>query len=251
MKTQQKLDCNLPLTGKRVRLHRLGADHVDVLMRSFANDRFWRAYRINQSRDLSRAQLLQHLEFEHEHLPAQVGKIEWLIERLPDQPGNCGDGSSSKDGMRAIGLASLSAFDASRRQAEFLLGFFNEAETVTGLGLEASLLVLSYAFNTEQLHKLLSYVYANNATAQKSTLSLGFTNKQVLESHLYATQDNDYKDVYLNEFLASEYYQNHRLSRLSQRLLGYDVTVEQQHAEKLVASDNGSVSLNAKFTLER
>lgn len=248
MKQTQVLSCNQPIVGRRISLRRLGAEHADLLLDSFSNDCFWNAYRANQLRNISHARLAEQLDFEHERVPAQVGKIEWLIERITD---DCGSGSQAVANVHPIGLAGLSAFDSSKRQAEFMIGFFDSNNIVTGLGLEASLLVLSYAFNEASLNNLVSYVYAKNEPAQSNTLALGFTKKKFLKSHLRVANTESYYDVFQNELLAEDFHRNERLSRLSNRLLGIDVTSPQNSKVRSKSPPENTAGLSASFTLHR
>ena len=142
------------------------------------------------------------------------------------------------------GFASLSAIDAAQSQAEFMLGIVEQEQIKTGIALEASLLVLDYAFNHEGLHKLCSFVYGNNPLAQKNTLALGFKNDGVLEKHLQLQTSLDFLDVYQNSLLQEQFRNNRRLSRLSSRLLGVDVTRKPRHRR------SDEFDLNASFELK-
>jgi ribosomal-protein-alanine N-acetyltransferase len=237
MKQVQLLPCNAPLVGRRLRLHRLHSDHVDLLLDSFSNNNFWHSYRIGQNRELSRELLIKQLQFEYERLPSQVGKIEWLIYR---------HGSMIKESL--IGMVSLSAFDVKASTAEFMISFFEKSEIKTGLGLEASLLVFDYAFNQERLGKLSSYVYVGNESAQRSTLALGFVSKGLLESRLRVENSQVALEIYHNEMHVAHFRDNIRLARLSQKLLNKDVTLNNRLAEN--EPEGSATNLSASFTIE-
>jgi len=198
---------------------------------------------------LSRTQLTQQLQFEYERLPAQVAKIEWLIERLPSDHEDSNDPDNSV-GHIPVGLASLSAFDAAQGRAEFLIGLFHKDQIRTGVALEASLLVMDQAFNQLGLHKLVSFVYADNPPAQESTLALGFRNEGLLKEHLRKGESGEYLDVYQNCLLRKEFRNNERLARLSRRLLGIDVTRDTLKLEDQKDSARNKLSLNASFTID-
>lgn len=246
MKQKQTLKCNEPLTGRRVCLQRLHPGHADVLLDSFSNESFWETYRSNQNRSLSRGQLSRLLQHEYERLPGQVGKIEWLITKPVHSLRDVG---GEKQPL-PIGLASLSAFDSGQRRAEFLIGFFNKEDIKPGLGVEASLLTLNFAFNHEHLHKLVSFVYADNVSAQRSTIALGFRNEGLLKSHFRTGKYGAYTDVYQNGFLAADFRGNTRLARLSRRILGYDMTLDTSKEYAGIKPERDCTEISASFTLQ-
>lgn len=216
MKQRQLLNCNKPLQGPRVELQRLHTGHVHALLECFKYDDFWLNYRANQKRNYSNEQLKTILEYEYSRMPSETGKIEWLILKTSD--------SDPRQYRKPVGLACLSSFDSQNSRAEFLIGFFDKASIGTGVGLEASLLVLDYAFNQESLHKLVSFVYSKNLLAQRNTLSLGFEPEGLLVEHFRLSRESDYADVFQNRLLVRDFRRNKRLSRLSIRLLKNDVT---------------------------
>lgn len=235
MKPRQLLECNQPLTGKRVRLVRMNPSHLDFLFSCFANKPFWSAYRANQKLTGGREELTRELDRDLGLLPAQRGKIEWVVERL---------GVGAREEPEPVGFAALSAFDTAQSQAEFMVGIIAAEQRQAGIPLEASLLVLDYAFNKERLQKLLSFVYANNPSAQKSTLALGFSNETLLKRHLRLDDTSEYLDVYRNSLSEKQFRANQRLARLSQRLLGVDVTRNPRKANPTEFDLQASFELN-------
>jgi RimJ/RimL family protein N-acetyltransferase len=215
MKLLQRLHCNLPITGRRIRLERLCPAHVEHLVDIFSNDEFWSTYRINQPRQLSKVELTNQLQFEYERFPGQVGKIEWLIFLHHN-------GKLTRS--LPVGLASLSAYNAAKSQAEFMIGFFNKKEIKTGLGLETAMLILDFAFNRESLNNLQSYVYETNSSAQESTLALGFEYKGTTRHRVDFANRSVLINAFRNELSEKIFRDNNRLSRLSNRLLGKDIT---------------------------
>ncbi len=222
-------------------MDRLSPDHADFLISTFSNDGFWNAYRANQDRTVDKQTLVQQLQFEYEHLPGQVGKIEWLISRTCE---------SDIQSAMPIGLASLSAFSASQSRAEFMLGLFDSEHIRTGIGLETSLLVFAYAFNLERLHKLVSIVYASNPKAQKNTLALGFSNEGLLKAHFRSSSHDSLIDAYQNGLLSRDFRSNTRLVSLSLRLLGYDITEVPADKSYHDQTQQSPSELRASFTIE-
>jgi diamine N-acetyltransferase len=124
-----------------------------------------------------------------------------------------------------VGLASLVDIRFQSRKAEFILGIPNKCLHGSSVGLESTLLILDFVFNHIGLIKLTSVVVAHNDLAQKSTLSVGFTQEGFLKKHLRNSRTGQCYDAYLNGIIVDDFRQNRRLSRVSKRLLGRDITV--------------------------
>jgi len=245
MKQTQILDCNRPITGRRIRLERLGPQHVDLLLASFSNQKFWSAYRANQNRAISRNELLKQLQFEYENIPSHAKKIEWIITKLPVKSESNNASYEEFESSRTLGLAALSAFNVERSEAEFMISFFKSDDIKAGLALESSLLIMDVAFNQECLARLISYVYSENRLAQRSTMSLGFKNEGILKSHYQSAEGSSrITDVFVNKQSSNDFRQNCRLRRLSQYLLGRDVTAGSD------ASHVDGFRLDATFKIE-
>lgn len=239
MKPTQLLDCNSRITGRRISLERIGPQHVDLLLQAYSNDAFWATYRMNQARSYSRDQLFKKLQHEYERLPGQVGKIEWLISRTP--MGKLRD-------FTVIGLASLSAFNVNQSQAELMIGFFSRDEIKTGLGLETSLLVLNFAFNLQKLESLSSLVYTDNTESQKSTLALGFVNEGTISKQVLKDGVTECLTAFRNKLTVESFRNNSRLARLSDHLLGYDVTAT---SKKAIAPEAHIYDIETSFSIPK
>ena len=237
MRQKQTLECSRPITGKRIRLQRLEPSHADFLLDCYKNDEFWATYRINQKRSIPRDQLIRQLDFEQQQLPVQVGKIEWLIFSL------C---SANNEQSTPIGLASLSAYDSKKSRAEFLIGLFRKEQRKPGLGLEVSLLVLDYAFNRELLKELVSFVYPGNNYAQRSTLALGFEHKGMISASSLSKSSVDDGFIYVNSMQEYSFRSNARLKRLSERILGFDIT---DCECKSTLANSKKIDLNTSFQI--
>ena len=144
MKPKQLLPANQPLQGKRLKLERLSAAHVDYLLETHKNEGFWQSYRHHEDRSISREVLVERLDFESQKTPQAVGKMEWVVCEL------------SGPEPRPIGFAALTAWNQSQLRAEYLIGIVDKADITNGLGLETSLLVFDFAFNHSGLNKLVS-----------------------------------------------------------------------------------------------
>ncbi|MBX9917038.1 MAG: GNAT family N-acetyltransferase [Nitrosomonas sp.] len=142
--------------------------------------------------------------------PCQTKSVDWVIFR--------------KNTGQPAGIANLVDINLSHRRAEFLIGLPDSEDRTRGIALEATLLVLDYVFNQVKLNKLIAHVYAHNTFSQKNIVALGFTQESYLREHLVDTHGN-LLDVYGNGMTMRDFHSNPRISKLSIRTLGRDITV--------------------------
>jgi len=142
--------------------------------------------------------------------PCQTKSADWVIFR--------------KNTGQPAGIANLVDINLSHRRAEFLIGLPDSEDRTRGIALEATLLVLDYVFNRVKLNKLIAHVYAHNAFSQKNALALGFTQECYLREHLVDPHGN-LLDVYGNGMTMRDFHSSPRISKLSLRILGRDITV--------------------------
>lgn len=202
------------LQGRRVSLERSAPEHAPFLRQCYQNDEFMDLYRLAQDRRQTEEQIRERLAKEQQFLPQQLKRIEWIIHLKNDNGDN-----------QPVGLISLADYRRAHHRAEFLIGVLPAEQRGTGTALEASLLVLDFAFNQIQLHKVIAYIYGYNHYAQQSVIGLGFTQEGLLREHIYFPKQG-FLDIYLNGITASDFRANRRLSRLSQRLVGWDITIK-------------------------
>ncbi|MFT5937048.1 MAG: anaerobic magnesium-protoporphyrin IX monomethyl ester cyclase [Pseudohongiellaceae bacterium] len=200
------------LNGAKLVLERAAPIHAEYIYSTFANANFWGKYRKNQNRDISMMQLVEKLERDEKSSPASLGTLEWVICR------------KSGDELIPIGLTALASYVGEQRRAEFLIGIVEPEDVDTGIGLEASLLVFDFSFNVINLNKLVSIVYSSNSDAQKSTLSLGFSQEGVFRKHFLERKSQHFIDLIQNGMLQEDFRSNRRLAALSTKLLGRNVT---------------------------
>lgn len=201
------------LRGQRISLARAAPEYLEFIYTCYQNDAFMDLYRLAQNRAATKQDILHRLEDEQTKLPQELKRIEWVIlkhEQAQHVP---------------IGLAALADHQGSHRRAEFLLGIPSTLNRAGSLSLEASLLVLDFAFNQAGLHKVISFVYGYNAYAQKNTLHLGLKQEGFLAEHIHV--NNHFIDLYQNGLLRCDFQDNQKLSRLSRRLLKRDITQPQ------------------------
>lgn len=210
------------IRGERVSLLRRAPEHAAFLRSCWENDEFMDLYRLVQNRTESTEQIAERLAKEYKKLPKDLHKFEWVIERH----------ATEEQDAHLIGLAAVADYQTRHNRGEFLIGIAHPDEQKAGIGLEASLLVLDFAFNILKLHKFISFVYGHNPSSQANTEHLGFIREAFLREHVYY-KSHGYVDMYQNGMLDSDFRNNRHLSRFSQRLLKRDITQKPPEPKQL------------------
>ncbi|MFK5968634.1 MAG: GNAT family protein [Candidatus Marithrix sp.] len=208
------------LQGPRVILERLAPKHTSFLMQCYSNNEFMDLYRLAQRRNQTEKQIKKRLAMEQALLPQQMKHIEWVIFR-----------KVNNHEKQPIGLASLADYKKEYQRAEFLMGILSPEYRGSRMSLEASLLIMDFAFNQVKLNKIIAYTYGYNQYAQQNLTSFGFVKEGLLRQHIYSKKG--FIDLYINGLLVDYFRKNQRLSRFSQRLLGIDVTNKPNSQQKL------------------
>lgn len=199
-----------PLEGRRLVLRPYGVEDAPFLLRCFRDADFMVHYHRFLSTDVPQIKLEAALRRAALSLPWRSRAVDWVIH------GRCAR-------EHPIGLVNLADLDLHHRRAELLIGIPAEQERLSGYGLEATLLVMDFAFNRARLNKLTSLVYEGNEPAQRNALELGFKQEGFRPQHLRVA-GGGYLGVFENGLTVADFRASHRLARLSQRLLGRDVT---------------------------
>jgi len=199
-----------PLQGKKLFLRRYEAEDAAYIHHCHQNDVFMRQYNQYIPRNQPIDDLAAKLSQTQAQHPCQTKTVDWVIIR--------------KNTNQPVGIANLVDINFPHRRAEFLIGLPNPEDHAHGTALEATLMILEYAFNRVQLNKLTTNVYATNAYSQENTLALGFIQESYLREHLFNPVDGKFLDVYGNGMTLSNFRSNQRIARLSRRLLGRNIT---------------------------
>lgn len=199
-----------PLKGKKLRLRRYQEKDALYLRQCFQNPQFMAQYNHFIPRHQHADDLAKQLRETHDKHPCQTKSVSWVILK--------------NDTHQYAGIANLVAIEFAHRRAEFLIGLPDPADHAKGIGLEATLLIMDYAFNKVSLNKLTTAVYEENAPSQHNTLALGFVQECYLQEHLAEPVTGRLLNVYGNGMTVSDFRCNKRLSKLSKRLLGRDIT---------------------------
>jgi RimJ/RimL family protein N-acetyltransferase len=123
--------------------------------------------------------------------------------------------------QRVIGLAALADLSVDDRRAELLVGISPNARrgALGSAGIEATCLLLSYAFDSIGLNKLVSYVYDDNPRALENTLHLGFSSEGALKEHVWDNGLNRFLSINVQALMRAEYEASALLRKLRARYL--------------------------------
>lgn len=199
-----------PLEGKKLFLRRYEAKDAAYLRYCHQNNDFMALYNQYIPRHQPVDELAAKLHQTHAMHPCQTKSVDWVIYR--------------KNTGQPAGIANLVDINFVHRRAEFLIGLPDLEDRTSGIALEATLLVLDYAFNRVKLNKLTTNVYADNVFSQENTLALGFTQESFLREHIADLAHGNFLDVYGNGMTMRDFRSNTRISKLSTRLFGRDIT---------------------------
>lgn len=123
--------------------------------------------------------------------------------------------------QQVMGLASLAELSVDDRRAELLVGIRPTAQrkALGSVGIEATSLLLHFAFERIGLNKLMSYVYEDNPHALKSTLHLGFEREGIFKNHVWDKALNRFVSVHVQALLRADYEGRDLLQKLRARYL--------------------------------
>lgn len=207
--------------GSRIAIRRSSVDDASRLYHAYQDKEFIRLFRSNTPK-LTVKDLEQELIAREQQEPAKVGFIEFVIEH-PEKG--------------VIGLAVLCEYAQYHNRAEFLIGIFDKESRTTGLGVDATLLVLDLAFNHFGLNKVYTYVYDYNNYSIRSTQSIGFTHEATLRSFHYDETRKVFVDLEMFSILLEEFRNNRLIAKLSQRFIGINITHAPLHANEFILNE--------------
>lgn len=188
-------------------------DAAFLFKQMYQNPEFMRLFRLNDSIN-SEYQLAERLAKRLQVAPAKSGYLELLLIHQQKGP---------------IGVVALADYAPLHRRTELLIGLFDEAQRHSSYGLEGCLLVGDLVFNQYHLHRLYAYTYQYNHYAQKSLESGGFVLEGVMKDHVFDKAAQQFVNLHIYGLTTQQFRQNSRLARLSQRLVGRDITQPVSH----------------------
>ncbi len=203
----------VPLESKRLFLRRYQGEDAAYLHQCYMNVSFMDLYNRYIPRHQHTDDLTVTLSQAYEKHPCQLKTVDWIIFR--------------KLTRARIGIANLVDIQYQHRRAEFQIGLPDPADHTHGIALEATLLVLDYAFNHVGLNKITTVVYGHNISSQKNALALGFVQESYLREQLIDKTNGKCIDLFGNGMTLSDFRKNKKISALSNRLLGRNITDSQ------------------------
>ncbi|MDR9499943.1 MAG: GNAT family N-acetyltransferase [Hydrogenovibrio sp.] len=188
-----------PLQGHSLKLVRIAKEHEAFFKTLRTNRSFQRQINLFKSET---EQAIQRDFKKAFRSPVETKKVEWIIEK----------------NQQPLGFASLINLDFDHKRAEIQIGF--PAKKGMTDALEATLLVLDFAFAKLNLHKVYSYVYSDNPISQKNTEHLGFQVSGFLRDHIFDKASKNWLGIHVNEMLIVDYKSNKKIERFYKRLIG-------------------------------
>lgn len=193
--------------GKHLLIRQAKPEDAEIFHQAYASDEFSQLFRANGVQQ-SIGELRQNLAERASTPPEALGYIEFSII-LAENP---------------IGVAVLADYAPLHRRAEFLIGIFSPTKRHASHSVEASLLILDLVFNHYGMNKLYTFVYEYNEYSQKATEKLGFIREGLLREHHFSIPKQSFISLYQNGLTEHDFRHNKKLSALSRRLLGKDIT---------------------------
>ena len=201
----------IPLEGNKLYLRRYSKVDASYLRQCYQNTQFMVQYNHYIPRHQRVEELALKLDEAYGMHPCQLKSIDWVIMK--------------KGVNQPIGIANLVGIEFTHRRAEFLIGLPNTNDHATGLGLEATLLVLDFAFNKVYLNKLTSIVYEDNTPSQQNALALGFIQESMLRDHIFDPTSGKFTNLLGNGMTVNDFRNSPRIAKLSNRVLGRNITL--------------------------
>lgn len=119
------------------------------------------------------------------------------------------------DNKEFIGLATLNNIDHVNQRASWGMKLKTNIQS-KGLGFEASLLIIHYAFNFLNMNKIHADYIEENISSKKLTEKIGLRKEGLLVNHLY--QNGEFRNLILVGILKEEFY-----SHNNEMLLHYQI----------------------------
>lgn len=129
---------------------------------------------------------------------------QWIEEKILRQKSNeivlaiC-----LKDDDKYIGNIYLSNIDWIKRSAKFQIIIGDKSSRAKGIGSESLRMILKYAFEQRNMHRIYSYILDDNEASKKMHKKCGFSYEGKLRENVY--KDGKYKDTVIMSILDYEY----------------------------------------------
>lgn len=195
--------------GCSLTLKRTTPDDADFLFeKMYSSYEFMRLFRLNDTAKTVE-EVREKLITRSRSTPAESGYLECLIIH-------------KHHGI--IGIIAAADYSALHQRAELLIGIFEEKYRSISYGIEAGLLMTDLIFNAYHLHRYYAYCYGYNHPVHATLITAGFKLEGMMKEHLYDPVSQQYVDLHIYGMNETQMRQNPKISRLSKRLVGRDIT---------------------------
>jgi len=116
----------------------------------------------------------------------------------------------SSDG-ESIGIINLNAIDLPNRNAELQIMIGKRHMIYSASSIEAELLILDYAYNRLEMHRIYSRVVEYSSESERLLKEAGFRKEGIFRKYYF--QNGRYWDVYLYGLLKSEFQVSPEISK--------------------------------------
>lgn len=173
------------LTGNTIQLRALEPEDLEFVYRLENDESIWEVS--NTQTPYSRFLIRQYLENAHQDI-YEAKQLRLAI--------------CKKDSFEAIGLIDLFDFDPVNQRAGIGIIISETADRNKGTGSEALQLLISYAFNTLQLHQLYANIDSGNVASVRLFTNFGFTLTGLKKD--WIKRNNNYHDEGLYQLIRQQ-----------------------------------------------
>ncbi|MCZ2392875.1 MAG: GNAT family N-acetyltransferase [Chitinophagales bacterium] len=138
--------------------------------------------------------------------PTAKFQLEDYVKSILNNPNYVFFAISVKDSNKHIGNVKLGPIDWINRTSNYGLMLGDKKSWGKGYAQEAFILLLQYAFDKLNLHKVWDVATVSNVASIKANQKVGFTIEGNLKKHLY--KNGKYEDGVILGLLAEDYYKN-------------------------------------------
>ena len=108
------------------------------------------------------------------------------------------------DGIGGVGIATLTDIDWKNRRAEHGIKILSDENRGKGIGTDAVMAIMRYAFDELQLVRLNGGWFLDNKSSQNMYMRCGWKEEGIRKKYVY--QDGYYKDIMMAGIVAEDYY---------------------------------------------
>jgi RimJ/RimL family protein N-acetyltransferase len=134
---------------------------------------------------------------------SNLRETEWVKNAILNDDKNIRLAICLKDNDQYIGNVNLTSINWINRSAEFSIMIGEKNQWRKGYGTEATSLILTYAFEEINLHRVYLTVRDDNKSAITLYEQIGFQHEGILRQSIY--KNNRYIDLYIFSILKTEF----------------------------------------------